>query len=127
LALTTAVFAQTKQVKMEPIQSTTAHTGADLFREFCAVCHGADAKGNGPAADALKTRPSDLTQISRHNGNKFPTLHVHRIISGEDAVAAHGNRDMPTWGDMFKSISPDSTFADMRVRALVDYLQRIQR
>jgi mono/diheme cytochrome c family protein len=127
LSLSAAVFAQTKQVKMEPIQSTTAHTGADLFREFCAVCHGADAKGNGPAAEALKTRPSDLTLISRQNANKFPLLHVQRIIGGEDVVAAHGNRDMPTWGDMFKSISADSTFAEMRVRALVDYLQKIQR
>jgi mono/diheme cytochrome c family protein len=125
--LSAAVYAQSKQIKMEPIQSTTAQKGDDLFREFCAVCHGADAKGNGPAASALKTRPSDLTQISSHNGNKFPTLHVHRIISGEDVVIAHGNRDMPTWGDMFKSVSADSTFADLRVRALVDYLQKIQK
>jgi mono/diheme cytochrome c family protein len=125
--LSAAVLAQTKQVKIEPIQSTTAHTGADLFREFCAVCHGADAKGNGPAAEALKAKPTDLTVISRQNGSKFPTLHVERIISGEDVVAAHGNRDMPTWGDMFKSISPDSTFGEMRVKALVDYLQKIQR
>jgi hypothetical protein len=52
---------------------------------------------------------------------------VQRIIRGDDAVAAHGNHDMPTWGDMFKSISADSGFAELRVKSLVDYLQRLQR
>ena len=122
-----AVYAQSKQIKMEPAKSSNAWKGDDLYREFCAVCHGIDAKGNGPAADALKTRPSDLTEISRQNGNKFPTLHMQRVIGGEDAVAAHGSREMPTWGDSFKSISANGTFAEMRVNALVDYLQKIQR
>jgi mono/diheme cytochrome c family protein len=122
-----AVYAQTKQVKVEPAKSTNAWKGDDLYREFCAVCHGIDGKGNGPAADALKARPSDLTQISRHNGNKFPTLHMQRVIAGDDAVSAHGNHDMPIWGDSFKSISANGTFAEMRVNALVDYLQKIQK
>jgi mono/diheme cytochrome c family protein len=112
---------------MEPVQPTNAWKGEDLYREFCAVCHGVDAKGNGPAADALKTRPSDLTQISRQNGSKFPAIQMQRIISGEDGVLAHGTAQMPTWGDAFRSISSNSTFAEMRVRALVDYLQRIQK
>jgi mono/diheme cytochrome c family protein len=121
-----AVYAQTKQIKMEPVRATTAQSGDDLYREFCAVCHGVDGKGNGPAADALKVRPSDLTQITRHNNSKFPTIAIMRIINGDDHVAAHGNQDMPTWGDALKSISSNSTFAEMRVRALVDYIQKIQ-
>src|ERR1035438_3137602 len=127
LVLSAALRAPGKQVKTENIQPTTARTGADLFREFCAVCHGVDAKGNGPAADALKTRPSDLTQISRRDGNKFPTVQMHRVVGGEDAVAAHGSRDMPTWGNAFKSISADAASAEMRVNVLVEYLQKIQK
>src|ERR1022692_1563747 len=105
----TKVYAQTKQTKVESAKPANAWKGDDLYREFCAVCHGIDAKGNGPAADALKTRPTDLTEISRQNGNKFPTLHMQRVIGGEDAVAAHGSREMPTWGDSFKSISANGT------------------
>ena len=121
------VFAQTKQVKMEPAKSTNAWKGDDLYREFCAVCHGADGRGNGPASDALRVTASDLTLITRQNNGKFPGLHVQHVISGDDAVAAHGSHDMPTWGDTFKSISANGTFAEMRVNALVEYLQKIQR
>lgn len=125
-ATCSAVFAQTKQIKVEPVRTTTARTGDDLYREFCAVCHGVDAKGNGPAAAALKTRPTDLTQISRQNGNKFPATRMMRIINGDDQIAAHGTQDMPTWGDSFKPISANATFAEMRIRSLVEYLQKIQ-
>ena len=120
-------YAQTKQIKVEPAKTTNAWKGDELYREFCAVCHGVDAKGNGPAADAMKTKPSDLTQINRHNGDKFPVLHMRRVISGQDSVVAHGSLDMPTWGNSFKSISANATFAEMRINALVEYLQKIQK
>ena len=35
--------------------------GARLYRHNCALCHGADGRGNGPAAAALSVRPADLT------------------------------------------------------------------
>jgi mono/diheme cytochrome c family protein len=127
-ALTGNAVAQTqKVVKQTNAHPTTATTGDQLYKEFCAVCHGVDAKGNGPAASALKTNPGDLTQITRRNDNKFPDLKVRFIINGADAVGAHGNSDMPVWGDVFKSISPNQTFAQMRVDSLVKYLQTIQR
>jgi mono/diheme cytochrome c family protein len=122
-----AVYAQSKQVKMEPATSSNAWKGDALYSEFCAVCHGVDGRGNGPAAAALKSNPTDLTLIRRHNNGKFPVLHMQRVIGGEDAVAAHGSKQMPTWGDTFKAISANGTFAEMRVNALVDYLQKIQR
>ena len=128
LATTSSVvYAQSKQIKMEPARPTNAWNGNDLYREFCAACHGVDGKGNGPAADALKNRASDLTLISRQNAGKFPSLHVQRIIGGEDGVPAHGSKEMPIWGDAFKAISANETFAEMRVNALVEYLQKIQR
>jgi mono/diheme cytochrome c family protein len=126
-ATSAAVSAQTKEIKIVPVQPTNAQKGDDLYREFCAVCHGVDGTGYGPAAEALKTRPSNLTLITRHsNTNKFPAIQVMRIINGDDVVAAHGTKGMPTWGEAFKSISANSIFAEMRVRALVDYIQKIQ-
>jgi len=122
-----AVCAQAKQIKVETAQPASTFKGDDLYRQFCAVCHGPDGKGNGPAASALKVRATDLTQLSRQNNGKFPTLHVKNILTGVDAVAAHGNIEMPTWGDTFKSISANETFGGMRIDALVEYLQKIQR
>lgn len=131
LALTafgTGTPAQTKTV----IKETTAHPSATwdadrLFKEFCAVCHGADGRGGGPAAAALKTGPGDLTQITRRSEGKFPYLKMRSIINGDERIVAHGTSEMPVWGDVFKSISSNQTFGQMRVEALVKYLQSIQR
>src|SRR5579864_5806223 len=46
----------TKTIKKVNAQPTASLTGPDLFKEYCAVCHGNDAKGSGPAEDALKKR-----------------------------------------------------------------------
>ena len=102
-------------------------SGADLFKTHCATCHGAEGRGNGPLARALRQPPSDLTQLSKRNGGTFPGVRVGRLIDGRD-VESHGDRDMPVWGDAFRSTaegrSPDMAAA--RIAALVDYLASIQ-
>ena len=128
LILAANAVAQTPKV----LKQTKAHTsnswsGDQLYKEFCAVCHGIDGKGNGPAASALKAPPTDLTQFSRRNNNKYNELKMRNIIGNSDAVGAHGNSEMPVWGDVFKSISANETFGQMRVDALVKYLQTIQK
>ncbi len=123
-----SAVAQTKKViKTENARPSSAWTGDQLYKEFCAACHGADGKGNGPATSALKNNPTDLTQITRHNSSKYPDAKMHDIILGTQAIAAHGNNEMPVWGDVFKSISANQTFGEMRVDMLVKYLQSIQR
>ena len=96
-----------------------------MFHEYCAVCHGDAAKGNGPAADALKKAPADLTQIARKNGGNFPEVKVTRIIEGDDTIAAHGNRAMPTWGQVFRSLGSRDT-ETLRVNALMRYVEDLQ-
>jgi mono/diheme cytochrome c family protein len=122
-----ATFAQDKVVKKVTVQDSAAWKGDDLYKEFCAVCHGADGRGQGPAASALKELPTDLTLIARRNGGKFSDIHMRQVIAGDTQTPAHGSKDMPMWGDVFKSISANRTFAEMRVNALVDYLKKIQR
>ena len=100
--------------------------GKAMFTEYCAACHGTDGKGNGPAATALKKAPADLTLLSAHNGGKFPDVRVSRYIQGDDAVLAHGSRDMPVWGDVFKSMNRDPLTAVQRVSNLTDYVKSIQ-
>ena len=125
--LSSAAYAQNKTIKPVPARGTTSWKGVDLYREFCAVCHGVDGKGSGPAADALKQKPTDLTQITRRNNSTFPEIHLQQVIKGDASVMAHGSTDMPTWGNIFKSVSINATFGEMRVKALVTYLKEIQR
>jgi mono/diheme cytochrome c family protein len=102
--------------------------GEQLFRTHCASCHGERAQGNGPVADHLRTRPPDLTTFTTRNGGVFPSERVHRIIDGR-GVASHGDREMPIWGDAFKT-SRDGLTADAvkrRIEALVKYLEGIQK
>lgn len=116
------------QVKIEkvPLKNVSPANGKDMFMEYCAVCHGTDAKGKGPAATALTKAPADLTQLSAHNGGKFPDVHVARFIEGQDSVLAHGTRDMPIWGDLFRGANRDTAGAAMRVSNLTDYVKSIQ-
>ena len=44
--------------------------GAPLYSQNCAVCHGAQGRGNGPAAGHLAVRPADLTE---------PHLFAHKV------------------------------------------------
>jgi mono/diheme cytochrome c family protein len=116
-----------QEIKKSPVQPTSAASGQQMFGEYCAVCHGKDAKGGGPAADALKKRPADLTQLSRKNGGKFPEIHVMTFITGDEVVAAHGSRDMPVWGQLFRSLSPNNPeIVRLRAANLMEYIKSFQ-
>ena len=118
--------AQTKTIKEVPIQPTQTNEGVDLFNQHCAVCHGKDAKGAGPAADALKKSPADLTQIARRNNGTFPELKVEEVIEGLALMPAHGTREMPMWGSLLGGQQNDNTMLKMRVFALMKYIEKIQ-
>ncbi len=102
-------------------------SGPKVYQAYCAVCHGADGKGNGPAAATLKTWPADLTTIAKRNDGTFPTLHVAEKIEGDNMVAAHGSREMPLWGPVFRSVAHGhSDSARVRMENLLTYLESIQ-
>ncbi len=108
-----------------------AELGAEAFPRYCASCHGLGAQGNGPAAAALLVRPADLTRIAARRGGAFPDGEVARKIDGRFDLPAHGNREMPIWGDRFGDAIPDSGVAEEisrgRIAVLVEYLKSIQR
>ncbi len=45
----------------EPYAAASVAHGARVYARNCALCHGADGKGDGPAAAGLTVRPADLT------------------------------------------------------------------
>jgi hypothetical protein len=76
-------------------------TGEALYQEHCAVCHGAEATGDGPMAPVLLVQPSDLTTlIARHQG-AFPLERVVMRIDGRDPLVSHGSQ-MPVYGLFFQ-------------------------
>jgi cytochrome c553 len=120
------VSAQQKpRIEQAPIERLPATDAKEMFASYCTPCHGKEGRGDGPAAAALKRVPADLTTLASRNAGKFPDLRVRRYIEGADEVAAHGTRDMPVWGPLFRSLSPDT--AALRVAALTEYIKSIQK
>ena len=87
------------------MKPTSASSGSEMYKSYCASCHGPEGKGNGPAAEALKVPPTDLTALAQKNGGKYPAMKVAAVIRGEDSTAAHGSKEMPIWGDLFWKMS----------------------
>jgi mono/diheme cytochrome c family protein len=114
-------------VKHVPITQTAPNSGKEMFSSYCAVCHGADAKGAGPAASAMKTPPSDLTTLAQKNGGKYPSAHVAAVIRGQGALPSHGSEEMPVWGPLFSSLSQGhEAQVQQRVANLVQYIETLQ-
>jgi mono/diheme cytochrome c family protein len=121
------IFAWTQQIPaQDKTTSQAAMSGAELYRVYCASCHGADAKGKGPAAAAMKARVPNLTLLSKNSGGKFPVMKVEQSIQGDVVVISHGSREMPIYGDMFRDIKRDEMFVKQRISLLTGYIESLQ-
>jgi len=110
-----------------PVNPTTPASGKAMYANYCAACHGANGKGDGPVASALKKQPADLTLLSRNNGGRFPVAHVKSIIQFGTDVPSHGNSEMPVWGPFLgKMDHVDSSSRPLRISNLSRYLETIQ-
>lgn len=115
------------EIKHVPATYTDPSSGPLMYKAYCASCHGADGKGDGPAAPALKVPVTDLTTLSAKNGGVFPAAHVAALIQGDAVTPAHGSKDMPVWGPIFHSMGGHSQAqVQLRVRNLTNYLESIQ-
>ena len=122
LVLTSTVMVRAQRTP----DTAVVESGRDLFATYCASCHGVSGRGNGPAAEELRRRPADLTQLAKRNGGIFNGPRIHSIVDGR-AVKAHGTMEMPVWGDAFKWREglPEDAIKS-RIEALVRYLGSIQ-
>lgn len=138
LALILAVFAalavgqsatapSSTTVKHVPITNTPSNSGKEMYNSYCAVCHGLDGKGNGPAASALKSTPTDLATLAQNSGGKYPAAHVASVIRGQANLPSHGSPEMPVWGPLFSSISQGhEAQVQQRTTNLVQYIETLQ-
>ncbi len=111
--------------------------GKEEYAVSCAGCHGTGGKGDGPLAAQLKTPPADLTTIQKKNTGVFPFDRVYDVVDGREAVAAHGPREMPVWGNWYTTQAAGvsfgfgtpqelESFARGRIIALIGYVYTLQ-
>jgi mono/diheme cytochrome c family protein len=115
-----------------PEEMPRAGDGRSLFMENCAVCHGADAKGDGPMARAMSKAPANLTLITVRNGDKFPRVKVLSTIDGYARSDLNGP-NMPEFGALLEGdlVPLDTgdgvmTPTPRKLVALLEYLESIQ-
>lgn len=103
-------------------------TGAEIYRTYCATCHGPNGRGDGPLADSMRRKPADLTEIAKRNGGEYPSEVVYRTIDGKQPIRGHGGPDMPVWGDAFARSRDggDAATVKERIDTLVDFVRALQ-
>lgn len=131
IALSGSAQQPTPRVNVVPIQQTPIDSGQKMFNSYCAACHGANATGNGPAAQALKIPPADLTVLSQKNKGAFPSQHVASVLQFGVENPAHGTAVMPIWGNLMLTLYPSNqdaaTLVNQRIYNLTEYLKKIQK
>jgi mono/diheme cytochrome c family protein len=121
-------FADQSQSKVViPVNKTSPADGKQMYTSYCAACHGADGKGNGPAASSLKAQPTNLTELQKNNHGKFPDTHVIAILQFGADVPAHGSATMPVWGPILGNMNRlNVQEKQLRMSNLSRYLESIQ-
>jgi mono/diheme cytochrome c family protein len=115
------------QKPLTPPLVISSLSGRDLFQFYCSSCHGREGKGDGPVAAQLKRQPPDLTTIALRNGGHFPSEAIERLVAGEDEpVEAHGSREMPVWGPIFRSLEPHDRLTRIRIANTVTFVESLQ-
>ena len=86
-------------------------------------------------AHLLRVGPPDLTQLAKKNQGILPMNRLYEVSEG-GTVAAHGTRDMPIWGQVYRDESqqqlrgtpfPPEWSVRGRIMALVEYLETLQQ
>ena len=109
-----------KNLKKEPIASSQSESGAQLYKNYCAACHGVEGKGNGQVARFLKGPPADLSALTQRNNGTYPADRVAATLRNGTDIAVHGTSDMPIWGPVFQS--PGKDVAQTRIHKLTEFV-----
>ena len=77
--------------------------GQSLYAAKCQICHGANGRGDGPAAAALNPKPADFTNPTFWKNN--PEEKIRRMV---------------TYG---KGVMPAFNLKDDEIKAIIDYME----
>ena len=112
-----------------PRQKEAVDEGKLLYGIYCQSCHGSEGRGDGPMARSLRPHPTDLTVLSRNNGDEFPLARVLLSIDGRSRVPGHRRGHMPIWGLSLQEADADiNQEGEVRkkIERLIEYLKSIQ-
>ncbi|HUI26390.1 MAG TPA: c-type cytochrome [Candidatus Kryptonia bacterium] len=98
-----------------PLRAETDPAKA-AYLKYCSACHGETGKGDGVVSGFMQPRPTDLTQLAKKNGGQFPMTQVVRDIDGTQTVRAHGTREMPVWGEIFREATAGQIAGESQAR-----------
>lgn len=118
---------QSKKINTIDIAYTEPTSGAQMYKNYCAACHGMGGKGDGPAAEFLKKWPPDLTMLAQRNDGKYPAEHVVSTLRLGIPSRAHGTSDMPLWGELFRTVDANQSLGELRVKNLTYFIESLQR
>jgi len=130
LAAGAAAAAAVTLAACTPEPQVTRADYARYFADYCAGCHGADARGGGPQAAGMDPAPPDLTSIAARHGGTFPMVEVMSQIDGYGRGGA-----MPEFGAfllddrqvMVETAAGEFTPAPERLAGMAAYLRSLQR
>jgi hypothetical protein len=85
----------------------------------------------------LKTTPPSLRTLAARRNGVFDVNEIVKIIDGRDMPRAHGTREMPIWGSLFRFVAEASGIlssdmedtekdAQKHLLAVAKYLETIQ-
>lgn len=109
--------------------------GRQEYESNCAICHGADGKGQGGYGEMMVIPVPDLTTLASRNNGALPVARIYGVIDGRAELRSHGLRRMPIWGNYYVMMATPDTddyrhsaeaYVRSRIIALIDYLDRIQ-
>jgi mono/diheme cytochrome c family protein len=117
-SLTATLTAQTRIVYVAA-QRIEPPAGPIVYQAYCASCHGASGRGNGPAAPLVGEHVADLTSIAATDGS-FDGRHVAAHVQG-----MYGANPMPDWHRIVRdTYGPDRE--PLVIRNLVVVLEGMQ-
>ena len=100
------------------------------YLRYCSACHGETGKGDGVVSGFMTPKPTDLTQLAKQSGGQLSQAKLRQVIDGSATVRAHGDSDMPVWGEVLRaeSAAPLHEQAEVRGKLMLisEYVESIQ-
>ena len=105
--------------------------GKEMYLKYCASCHGTQGRGDGPVSRDLKVKVFDLTLLRSKNKGTYPLDRVLSSIDGSRAVRAHGTRNMPVWGEVFRQEHEKEKYTELtsllKAKLIAEYVGTLQK
>ncbi len=108
-----------------------SNSGKQIYLQYCSSCHGKAGKGDGTVSRDLKVRVPDLTGLAEKNQGVYPLDYVMATIDGRRLVRGHGERNMPVWGESFRSESEGKKYPELttllKAKVIAEYVATLQK